>query len=979
MGEIPCRSFLCASSSDKFTRSSEHRHPFVIYSSQNQRVLNTGHLVLCDIRFAAGTEWHFRSDKTAVWHLIRVASGLGYRQSNKSYLEVGPDDVLLAFPSASCSFLASKLTDVHVQVFAIDLGLLSGVFSMEESRALNQFSGQHGGDVLFFPRSHAFAARFVDICQNTPKNGLASRLRVLQLFTELVGDGLRLETLSIPVHQDGRSRFRELMRELPEGELMSCSVGQLSKRLCFSERHFSRLFRQELGVSLREKQQRLRLERARHLLETTPEKIINIALDVGYQSLSLFNVMFKRRFKMTPTEWRGRGKEAKRKGSGPRATAAMVVLALFSLMRLAWDSAWADEVPQQKPSAASGGESQSSTLLARSAVAVSPDKASQPPVRTNAPVAQIPVQGYTFQGNSLLSAESLQEIVAPYQGSNAFFGQPLIDKVRSELILAYQERGWASIGVGLDPDWLSVWKSNKTISMRVLEGKVAEIVVLNNNYFSSNNIRRSLPSLRTNVVLNKKVLEAELASANANRDRQIYTEIAPGSAPGTSTLLLKVKDRLPLHGRFEANNYKTPGTPDIRLNSNLQYNNLWQREHSISVQYGFTPQAFKEDRADRSIPFYDRPEIGYYNASYRMPLMAPTSLEQQIAEKPLEFGYNPATRQFNLPPISSIPELTFFANRSTTDTGVVSTDPTLVAATAITTIEARDVTRDLSVTESMGFRFSMPLASGATKLGLSLGFDYKNYDSSSFRTNVFDQTSIIPGATPSDPPQIIKGSTGSGQQGGNGLTYFPFVLRVEGAVPAKSGTTSGSLGLSYNVFHGGAFSKSQDFERSAGSVHSSAGFLSLNAGLAHEHVFKNDWRLIARADGQWSPQPLFSNEQFALGGMGAVRGYVQGDEFGDHGWKVTLEPRTPAYRLGLVDGTIPMFARMSVFTDYGRTYLIDPQGRNTQTALWGVGSGLNVTMGQSLDLSAVAAWSLTDTHYSRVGKMRFYLSMSFQF
>ncbi|MBI3870616.1 MAG: helix-turn-helix domain-containing protein [Verrucomicrobia bacterium] len=942
-------------------------------------MLNTGHLVLSDIRFGSGTEWHFRSDKTAVWHLLRVASGLGYRQSNKSYVELGPDDVLLAFPSASCSFLASKLTEMHLQVFSIDLGLLSGVFSMDESRALTQFSSQHGGDVLFFPRNHAFAARFVDICQNTPKNGLASRLRVLQLFTELVGDGLKLETLSVPVHQDGRARFRELMRELPEGELMRCSVGELSKRLCFSERHFSRLFRQELGVSLREKQQRLRLERARHLLETTPEKIINIALDVGYQSLSLFNVMFKKRYKMTPTEWRARGREAKRKPSSPRAGVGMVLLAAVSALRMLWDTAWAADPSAQSPVVSGGGEVKASgpaTSTAAPGAAITNGTAR---VRTNAAPAQIPVKGYSVQGNTLLSAESLQSILRPYQGTNAFLSQALVDKARSELLLAYKERGWAGIGVGLDPQWVALWKTSGIVSLRVIEGKLSEIVVLNNHHFSSNNVRRSVPSLRTNIVLNSRVLEAEIAAANANRDRQIYPEIAPGSEPGASTLLLKVKDRLPLHGRFEANNYKTPGTPDIRLNSNLQYNNLWQREHSISVQYGFTPQAFKENRQDRRIPFYDRPEIGYYNASYRMPLGAPTSLERQIAEKPLEFGYNPATRQFNLPPIASVPELTFFANRSTTDTGVVSTDPTLVTATAITTIESRDVSRDLSITESMGFRLSLPLASASTKLGLSLGFDYKNYDSSSFRTNVFDQTSVIPGATPSDPPQIVKGSTGSGQQGGNGLTYFPFVLRMEGAVPGKSGTTSGSLGLTYNVLHGGAFSKSQDFERSAGSKHASANFLTLNASLAHEHVFKDDWRLIARADGQWAPQPLFSNEQFALGGMGAVRGYVQGDEFGDHGWKLTLEPRTPAYRLGLVDGTLPMFARMSVFTDYGRTYLIDPQGRNTQTALWGVGSGLNVTMGQSLDLSAVAAWSLTDTHYSRVGKMRFYLSMSFQF
>src|SRR5262249_11107889 len=152
-----------------------------------------------------------------------------------------------------------------------------------------------------------------------------------------------------------------------------------------------------------------------------------------------------------------------------------------------------------------------------------------------------------------------------------------------------------------------------------------------------NNIMRELPGLKTNIYLNSKLFQAELDRANANRDRQVYPEIQPGPEPGTSALLLKVKDRLPLHGRFEVNNLSTPGTPELRVNSSMQYNNLWQLDHSVGVQYSFTPQEFKSG-TDLPSEFYDHPLIANYSAYYRMPVSKLVSLPEAVERNPTSFG-----------------------------------------------------------------------------------------------------------------------------------------------------------------------------------------------------------------------------------------------------------------------------------------------------------------------------------------------------
>ena len=80
------------------------------------------------------------------------------------------------------------------------------------------------------------------------------------------------------------------------------SLTELAGQLHCSERHFSRLFREEFNISLRARQTELRLQRARQLLTESDAKIINVAYESGYRHLGLFNALFKRRFGVTPSQ-----------------------------------------------------------------------------------------------------------------------------------------------------------------------------------------------------------------------------------------------------------------------------------------------------------------------------------------------------------------------------------------------------------------------------------------------------------------------------------------------------------------------------------------------------------------------------------------------------------------------------------------------------------------------------------------------------
>ena len=92
-----------------------------------------------------------------------------------------------------------------------------------------------------------------------------------------------------------------------------------------------------------------------------------------------------------------------------------------------------------------------------------------------------------------------------------------------DLQMAYRERGYVTVSVGLPPQKLT----NATVKVKITEGRLAAINVTGNRWFSMDNVLRALPSLHTNMLLNSHVFQRELDLANASRDRQIYPSSAP--------------------------------------------------------------------------------------------------------------------------------------------------------------------------------------------------------------------------------------------------------------------------------------------------------------------------------------------------------------------------------------------------------------------------------------------------------------------
>ena len=74
-------------------------------------------------------------------------------------------------------------------------------------------------------------------------------------------------------------------------------------------RRMTDVFKQEYGITPKEYADSLRLRAAQEMLAETPEKVIDVAYQAGFSSLTGFNRFFKQQTGQTPTQYR---KSAKR-------------------------------------------------------------------------------------------------------------------------------------------------------------------------------------------------------------------------------------------------------------------------------------------------------------------------------------------------------------------------------------------------------------------------------------------------------------------------------------------------------------------------------------------------------------------------------------------------------------------------------------------------------------------------------------------
>ena len=201
------------------------------------------------------------------------------------------------------------------------------------------------------------------------------------------------------------------------------------------------------------------------------------------------------------------------------------------------------------------------------------------------PELRFDVEEYRVGGNTVLDARDIEQAVYPFLGPDRTVAD--VELARQALEAAYRDKGYSTASVTTPEQSVA----SKVVRLEVTEGQVGRVRVTEARYTSGRQIAGEMTAATPGEPIFFPDLQANLSKINnVSPDRSVTPILKPGRNPGEVDLELRVQDDLPLHMSFALNDQYTVDTEELRSTVGISYDNLWQRFHSLSVQYTTAPE-----------------------------------------------------------------------------------------------------------------------------------------------------------------------------------------------------------------------------------------------------------------------------------------------------------------------------------------------------------------------------------------------------
>lgn len=195
---------------------------------------------------------------------------------------------------------------------------------------------------------------------------------------------------------------------------------------------------------------------------------------------------------------------------------------------------------------------------------------------------------FQVDGNTKLSAEKIEAAVYPQMGEKKTIAD--VEKARESLEKAYHEAGYLTVLVDIPEQDID----KKVVRLHVTEGKVGRLRVKDSDYYSLGRIKALSPSVKEGEIPHFPTVQKDIARLNRTADKRVTPVMKAGKVFGTVDVELKVEDALPVHASLELNDRYSQDTTRLRLSGMIRYDNLWQREHSLSLNFLTSPENTEE-------------------------------------------------------------------------------------------------------------------------------------------------------------------------------------------------------------------------------------------------------------------------------------------------------------------------------------------------------------------------------------------------
>lgn len=252
------------------------------------------------------------------WHeeveLIVIKKGRGIVSSDFQKRPVTSGDIVLIRPGQLHSIEqdAHYIMEYENIIFKPEL-LMSGSTDLCAAKFITPFmegkmqTKSYLSSALSWYQPAAECVRQIDLLCATRPEGyqLAVKGHLFQFLFLLISNRQKKETASAS-QTKSLEKMKTILKYVEEHYAEHITIDGMAALTYYSKSHFMKFFKAHMGVGFIEYLNNYRLTMSERLLRSSDAPVIEIAQRCGFDNLSYFNRVFKRKYGQSPGRWRGR-------------------------------------------------------------------------------------------------------------------------------------------------------------------------------------------------------------------------------------------------------------------------------------------------------------------------------------------------------------------------------------------------------------------------------------------------------------------------------------------------------------------------------------------------------------------------------------------------------------------------------------------------------------------------------------------------
>jgi AraC-like DNA-binding protein/quercetin dioxygenase-like cupin family protein len=256
--------------------------------------------------FPPGWKWrdHMYQDEVEI---VYVYSGASYVGINKQFIRIKKNDCLIIFPQVTHNYFLKDHESCKMIDLVFKIGDLSAFYEQDLQKYLRFLYELNVLQIDYMKFVDNGEIRTILEHILLQQQSLSSYSRTLSkiYFCEL------FVCLS-KIISETRDEFGKLKNHhvtagldfLVNSYTSKISVEDVARHIGLSPRHFSRLFSQEMGLTVQDYLSIFRIKKAKDMLHNSELDITQIAYSLGFNSSQYFTTWFKRVEHVTPKQYR---------------------------------------------------------------------------------------------------------------------------------------------------------------------------------------------------------------------------------------------------------------------------------------------------------------------------------------------------------------------------------------------------------------------------------------------------------------------------------------------------------------------------------------------------------------------------------------------------------------------------------------------------------------------------------------------------